>query len=256
MISLPNLLRQRLARWLTLLVCCQWSAFLLPAADSLAVPSAKTNLYELRQPHDPDGIGKFYRGREIAQVMGHEAAPWLERAEREQEEHSNQLVKELQLRPGQVVADIGAGTGYFSRRLALKVGPTGKVFAEDIQPEMLVLLTNRMARLGITNVTPILGTTIDPKLPAASVDLVLMVDVYHEFDWPFEMMEAICRSLKPGGRVAFVEFRGEDPTVPIKRLHKMTEAQVRKEMAALPLRWVETNRKLPWQHIIIFSKQS
>jgi ubiquinone/menaquinone biosynthesis C-methylase UbiE len=243
-----------LARWLTLLLLCRWGAFALPAADPVAVAAPTTNRYEFHQLHDPDGIGKFYLGREIAHVMGHEAAPWLERAEREQEEHPEQLIEELQIRAGQVVADIGAGTGYFSRRLAGKVGPTGKVFAEDIQPEMLTLLSNKMAAVGITNVISILGTTTDSKLPPGSVDLVLMVDVYHEFDWPCEMMEAICRSLKPGGRVVFVEFRGEDPGVPIKRLHKMTEAQVRKEMASQPLQWVETNRQLPWQHIIIFKK--
>lgn len=230
------------------------AGIMMSAAQPAAPAQATTNRYEFRAQHDPDGIGKFYLGREIAHVMGHEAGDWLERSEREQEEHSEQLVEELGVGPGQRVADIGAGTGYFSRRLARKVGLGGKVFAEDIQPEMLELLTNKMAGLGITNVTPVLGTTTDPKLPAGSLDLVLMVDVYHEFDFPFEMMEAICRSLKPGGRVVFVEFRAEDPQVPIKPLHKMTEEQVKKEMRAQPLHWVETKRVLPWQHIIFFRK--
>ena len=194
-------------------------------------------------------------GREIAQVMGHEAADWLERPERDTEEHTEALVEQLKLRPGEIVADIGAGTGYFSRRLARKVGATGKVLAVDIQPEMLILLTNRMVEAGITNVVPVLGNAIDPKLPAETVDLALMVDVYHEFDFPSEIMDALCRSVKPGGRVVFVEYRGEDPAVPIKPLHKMTEMQVKREMSVLPLDWVHTIEVLPRQHIIIFRKR-
>ncbi len=194
-------------------------------------------------------------GREIAQVMGHEVADWLERPTRLSEEAPDLLVAQLSLKPGEMVADIGAGTGYFSRRLAQQVGPRGTVLAEDIQPEMLHLLSARMAAFGISNVVPVLGTTTDPQLPAASVDLVLLVDVYHEFDFPREMMEAICGALKPGGRVVLVEYRGEDPRVPIKVLHNMTEAQVRKEMAVLPLNWVQTNEVLPRQHILIFQKR-
>jgi SAM-dependent methyltransferase len=218
-------------------------------------PDVSTNRYEFRARHNPDGIGKFYMGREIAFVMGHQAADWLERPEREEEEHSQQLLKELKIKPGDAVADIGAGTGYFSRRIARLVGPTGKVFANDIQPEMLELLTNKMAADGISNVVAVLGSVTNAGLPASSVDLALMVDVYHEFDYPFEMMQSICRSLKPGGRVVFVEFRGEDPQVPIKPVHKMTEAQVKKEMAAQPLEWVETISVLPRQHIIIFRRR-
>jgi SAM-dependent methyltransferase len=214
-----------------------------------------TNRYEFHHDHDPDGIGKFYLGREIAYVMGHQAADWLERPEREEEEHTTELVEQLHLRPGDVVADIGAGTGYLSRRLAKAVSPRGKVLAEDIQREMLDLLTNKMAELQITNVVPVLGSIKDPKLPSGSVDLVVMVDVYHEFDFPYEMLEAICRSLRPGGRVAFVEFRAEDPNVPIKPLHKMSEAQVKREMSMLPLQWVQTIGVLPRQHIIIFRKK-
>jgi ubiquinone/menaquinone biosynthesis C-methylase UbiE len=187
--------------------------------------------------------------------MGHQAADWLERPTREEEEKTQLLVDALGVKAGEVVADIGAGTGYFSRRLSKKVGAKGAILAVDIQPEMLDLLTNQMAALNITNVKPILGTITDPKLPPASVDLVLMVDVYHEFSHPLEMMEAISQSLKPTGRVAFVEFRGEDPEVPIKPLHKMTEAQVRKEMAVQPLKWVETIEVLPRQHIIIFRRK-
>ncbi len=216
-------------------------------------PSAER--YELRANHSPDGIGKFYMGREIAHVMGHQAADWLERPEREQEERTDLLINLLKIQPGAVIADIGAGSGYFTRRLASKTGPGGHVLAVDIQSEMLDLLTNKLSKIGVTNVQPILGTITDPRLPVEAVDLVLMVDVYHEFSHPYEMMESICRALKPNGRVALVEFRGEDPGVPIKELHKMTEAQVRKEMSVHPLEWVETIPKLPRQHIIIFRKR-
>jgi ubiquinone/menaquinone biosynthesis C-methylase UbiE len=237
-------------RWL-LALCCGWST-VLGAADGSGLVSALTNRYEVRRDHDPDGLGKFYMGREIALVMGHQGADWLERTERDEEEHAEDLVRALGLKRGDTVADIGAGTGYISRRLARRVGPEGKVLAVDIQPEMLTLLQSNMATLAISNVVSILGSTTDPKLPARSVDLVLLVDVYHEFDFPFEMVQAICRGLKPGGRVAFVEYRAEDPTVPIKPVHKMTQAQVKKEMAVQPLEWVETKEILPRQHIIIF----
>jgi SAM-dependent methyltransferase len=214
-----------------------------------------TNRYVYQLVHNPDGIGKFYMGREIARVMGHESADWLERPERVAEEQPDQLVGLLNLRRGETVADIGAGTGYFTRRLAQAVGPRGRVLAEDVQPEMIALLKNITARLGFTNVTPVLGTITDPRLPAASVDLALMVDVYHEFDMPYEMMQAICLALKPGGRLVLVEYRGEDPRVPIKPLHKMAEVQVKREMSVLPLDWAQTIERLPRQHIIVFRKR-
>ncbi len=217
-------------------------------------PEAESSRYEFRVVHDRDGIGKFYLGREIAHVMGHQAADWLERPEREIEERPGLVLEALKLQPGDVVADIGAGTGYFSWRIAQKVGAKGVVYGVEIQQEMIDLMNKKMAERNVTNVKPILGTIKDPKLPPASVDLVIMVDVYHEFDYPYEMMENICKALKPGGRVAFVEYRGEDPKVPIKLVHKMTEAQVRKECAVLPLEWVETNATLPRQHILIFRK--
>lgn len=225
-----------------------WPALLLMA-------QAQHPGYETRAQHSPDGIGKFYMGREISHVMGHQAADWLERPERNAEENTELLIQSLPVKAGEVIADIGAGTGYFARQLAKKVGSRGKVFAVDIQPEMIALLSNRMASLSISNVQPILGTITDPKLPFASVDWVLMVDVYHEFSHPHEMMQAICKSLKSNGKVIFVEFRGEDPEVPIKPLHKMTEAQVRKEMSVHPLEWRETLKVLPRQHIIIFRKK-
>ena len=231
------------------------SAGLARAGTPAALAEPAASRYELGPPGSPDGTGKFYLGREIAQVMGHEAAEWLERPEREDEEHPEALVEQLGLRRGEVVADIGAGTGYFSRRLAEKVGSGGRVLAEDIQPEMVVRLRRTMAGLGLTNVVPVLGTRTDPRLPAGTVDLALLVDVYHEFDQPFEMMGAICRALKPGGRVVLAEYRGESLAVPIKPLHKMTVAQVKREMSVQPLVWVETKEALPWQHLIVFRKK-
>jgi SAM-dependent methyltransferase len=212
--------------------------------------------YEFHKEHDPDGIGKFYMGREIAQVMGHEAAGWLERPEREKEEQPTKLLELLKVQPGDVVADVGAGSGYLSFRLADVVGAKGKVVAEDIQPEMLDIIRKRMKDKKVSNVEPILGTITDPKLPKAGVDLILMVDVYHEFDHPLEMTEAMVKALKPGGRLVFVEYRLEDKDVPIKLVHKMSEKQVVKEMAPHPLRFVKTLDGLPWQHIIIFEKKA
>jgi len=232
--------------------CCL--GYLQGAEAPLNSPPS-SNHYAFQKEHDPDGIGKFYMGREIAQVMGHQAADWLERPERNSEEHSDSLVELLGLKRGEVVADIGAGTGYFSRRLAKVTGPSGKVFAVDIQPEMLTLLTERAVRAGITNIFPVLGTTMDPKLPRQTADMVLMVDVYHEFDSPFEMMSNICNALKPGGRVIFVEYRAEDPNVPIKPLHKMTQAQLKKEMSVQPLQWLKTSEVLPRQRIVEFRKK-
>jgi ubiquinone/menaquinone biosynthesis C-methylase UbiE len=217
-------------------------------------PADKSGRYETRRNHDPDGIGKFYMGREIAQVMGHLAADWLDRPEREREEAPSKLMQALKLHPGDAVADIGAGSGYFSFRLADRVGPGGKVYAVEIQKEMLDIIDKRMKARGVRNIDLVLGTAKDPKLPADAVDLILLVDVYHEFSYPFEMTEAMVRALKPGGRLVFVEYRKEDPEVPIKLVHKMTEKQVLKEMQPHPLRWVGTSEVLPRQHIIVFEK--
>src|SRR5262249_30381914 len=166
------------------------------------------------------------------------------------------LLDALRLKEGEVVADIGAGSGYHTFRIAPVVGPKGKVLAVDIQPEMLDLIKKKMKETKVTNVEPIMGEEADPKLPAGSVDLILLVDVYHEFEFPYEMTVAMLKALKPGGRLVFVEFRLEDPQVPIKLVHKMTEKQVLKEMAIHPLRHVKTVETLPWQHIIIFEKKA
>jgi precorrin-6B methylase 2 len=203
----------------------------------------------------PDGIGKAYMGREISQVMGFHGASWLERGERMEEERPDLVLQALELRPGMTVADIGAGTGYYSWRIAERVGAAGTVYAVDVQPETIATLKKQMSRRGIVNVKPVLGTAIDAGLPPNALDLALMVDVYHEFEYPHEMLGAIVRSLKPGGRLVLVEFRGNDPKVPIKPLHTMTEAQVRKEAAAHALEWVRTVGGLPWQHVIVFRKR-
>jgi SAM-dependent methyltransferase len=211
--------------------------------------------YEYRKDHDPDGTGKFYMGREIAQVMGHLAAGWLERPEREKEERPSKLLPALKFKDGDVVADIGAGSGYYTFRIAPLVGPKGKVLAVDIQPEMLAIMRQRMKKEKVRNIELIKGTESDPKLPANSVDLILLVDVYHEFSYPYEMTEAMVKSLKPKGRIVFVEFRKEDPNVPIKLVHKMFQKQVVKEMEPHALRYVNTLDILPWQHVIIFERK-
>jgi ubiquinone/menaquinone biosynthesis C-methylase UbiE len=224
----------------------------LSAQPATTTTTSTAPVYETR-PASRDGTGKFYMGREIAHVMGHQGADWLERPEREREEGTNLLVDNMDLKPADVVADIGAGTGYMSFRMAKKV-TEGKVLAVDIQQEMLDLLTAKAKQLGVKNVEPVLGNIDDPKLPANGVDVALFVDAYHEFSHPREMMDAIVRALKPGGRVVLVEYRAEDPNVPIKPLHKMTESQAKREMAAVGLVYLQTKRMLPWQHLMIFQK--
>ncbi len=225
------------------------------AAAALRRPESvpDTAGYQRRAPRDPNGIGKYYMGRQIAHVMGHEGAGWLERADRQQQEGTDVLLRELQLKPDDVVADIGAGTGYFSFRISALV-PQGRVLAVDIQPEMVEALSQKKTRLNAPNVEPVLGTTQNPNLPAGTVDLALIVDAYHEFDHPREMMRAIRQSLKPGGRVALVEYRAEDQKVPIKRIHRMSEEQARRELTALGFEFVRNNQALPQQHLLIFRK--
>ena len=210
-------------------------------------------IYETTRP-SADGIGKRYMGREIAQVMGWQGAAWLEREEREREERTDLLLPALELAPGMVVADIGAGTGYIARRIAAQVGLKGVVYAVDVQPEMIRILQSLATKAALPQIKPVLGGVDDVRLPAASVDLAIMVDVYHELEFPREVLASIVRALKPGGRVVFVEYRAEDPRVPIKPVHKMSEAQVRREAGALPLVWERTAAGLPWQHAVIFRK--
>jgi ubiquinone/menaquinone biosynthesis C-methylase UbiE len=220
-------------------------------AQSTPAPSP---LYETRSGGDPNGIDKWFMGRQIAHVMGHQAADWLERPEREQEEKTELMVDALKLREGEVVADIGCGSGYVARKISKRIGDKGLVYGVDIQQEMLDLLAKRMAMFRISNVKGVLGDVADPKLPPESCDTMIMVDVYHELEQPYEMISAMVKALKPGGRIVFVEYRGEDSNVPIKTVHKMTEEQVRKEMSVQPLEHAETLKMLPWQHIIVFRK--
>lgn len=227
------------------------------AQDDPPVQDKKDGRYEWRARHDPNGIGKFYQGREIAQVMGHAAATWLERPEREEEENPRKLIELLNFKEGEVVADIGAGSGYYTFRIAKLVGAKGKVLAVDIQKEMLDIIRGRMKKDSVENVEPIMGEEADPKLKDGSVDTILLVDVYHEFSFPYEMTEKMVKSLKPGGRIVFVEFRMEDERVPIKLVHKMTERQVIKELGEFKdLKHTSTSDKLPWQHVITFTKQA
>lgn len=210
--------------------------------------------YETREVHDPNGINKWYLGREIAHVMGPGGIPWLDRPERESEESPTRLVDALELKGGEVVADLGAGSGYLTFRMAPKVGEKGKILAVEIQAEMIAELRKKIEKDKIANVEAIRCTESDPKLPEAGVDLVLMVDVYHELAFPYEVMLAVRKSLKPRGRVVLVEYRKEDPKVPIKEVHKMSEEQIAKEMAVVGLVHVKTVETLPRQHIAIYSK--
>lgn len=239
----------------TLLRCARsfgWA--LLLSLMLLGAARAQTAERYQTVPPSADGIGKSYHGREIAQMMGFDGAAWLERTERQKEERADLLIAELALTPGMNVADIGAGTGYYSRRMALQVGPQGKVYAIEVQPQMLRVLETTAKRPGYGNIVPVLGADDDVKLPEASIDLAIMVDVYHELAYPHEVLASIVRAVRPGGRVVFVEYRGEDFSVPIKSLHKMTEQQIRLEAADQSLAWERTARKLPWQHVVVFRR--
>ncbi len=192
--------------------------------------------------------------RRIAGVMSVEGAAWLVRPERESEEHPDQAIDAIGIRKGSTVADIGAGVGYFTWRMAERVGPGGVVYGEDIQQRMLDRLNLNISARHLSNVRAVLGTAEDPKLPKDSVDLVLLADVYHEFSEPEKMLEHIREALKPGGRIVFLEYRAEDPEVPIQPLHKMTVAQVRAEVQPEGYRFDKTIEVLPEQHIIIFRR--
>lgn len=191
-------------------------------------------------------------GRVIAGMMGHQGAPWLDRSEREQEERPSQAIRELRLQPGMVVADFGAGSGYYTERLARAVGPTGKVLAVDVQPEMLALVGARASTLGLTNVELVRSTQDDPRLPAGAVDLILMVDVYHELAEPQRVLRMMKAALSPRGRIAIIEFRKEDPRVPVREEHKMTVQQAVQEFGAEGYVLDRRVDSLPWQHLLLF----
>lgn len=231
-----------------LLGCASFS--LIGGPDATLEP--QDSPYTLGKP-GKDGIGKFYLGREISHVMGHRGASWLERPERLQEELPDRAVLEMELKSTDVVADIGAGTGYFSFRMSRYV-KDGMVMAVDIQQEMLDIIADKMKNRSLSNIKPILGKIDDPNLPANSIDVALMVDAYHEFSHPVEMMTALVNALRPGGRIILIEYRLEDPDVPIKRLHKMSVKQASKEMKAVGLEFIENRNFLPQQHFLIYRK--
>lgn len=209
--------------------------------------------YETRANHDPNGIGKFYLGREIAHVMTHEGAGWLDRKEREKEEDPRKLVDVLNFDSNETVVDLGAGSGYYTFLIAPKVF---KVIAVDIQPEMLSIMERKIKNGGVKNVELLLGKERDPGLTNSSVDTIIMVDVYHELAFPREVTRKMVDALKPGGRIVLVEFRLEDPEVPIKLVHKMSEKQVLREMKEFPELVPEpTISALPWQHVIVLRKK-
>jgi len=236
--------------WLTLL-----TMLTVPISGCGASPDGDSSGTEYTYTEsNRDGIGKIYMEREISHVMGHRGASWLDRPERMTEERTDLLIENLPLRPGDKVADIGAGTGFFSLQMARIVGDAGLVFAVDIQPEMLDIIKERSTDQQLENVRRVLATEKSPGLPDNEIDLALFVDAYHEFEWPREVMSGVYTSLKPGGKIVLIEYRAEDPEVPILRLHKMSEMQARLEMEALGFVFAENLEMLPQQHFLIFEK--
>jgi ubiquinone/menaquinone biosynthesis C-methylase UbiE len=224
---------KRASWWLALIVCNAMATVAIAAP-----PRALTH----------------YQGREIAPTMTYHGADWLVRDSRQEEENCAAMLAALHIEPGQTVCDMGCGNGFYTVPLARLVGPEGRVLAVDVQPEMLTLLRAELRKQNIRNVRPLLGQLGDPRLPAGEVDLILLVDVYHEFSHPDAMLRAMRKSLKPKGRLALVEFRMEDPSVPIKLLHKMSKEQILKEVPPSGYRLVEQYDKLPWQHLMFFER--
>jgi ubiquinone/menaquinone biosynthesis C-methylase UbiE len=223
-----------------------------PAKEKGKAGPAKPRSKSSRRPRSqPPGT---YMGRRIADVMSFQGAEWLVRPTREEEEHPEAMLDALKIPEGATVADVGAGVGYTSMRIARRVGPTGTVLATDLQPEMLEMLAANAREAGVTNVKPLLATSTNTRLPDGKVDLVLMVDVYHECPDPEATLKGLRKALKPGGRLVLVEFRGEDPEVPIKPEHKMTLKQVRREVEPQGFTFKNSFEFLPWQHIIVFEK--
>lgn len=220
---------------------------------SLSLFSLGQDRYKIRTG-DPNGINKWYMGRQIAKVMSHYGIDWLERKEREMEENTSLLLKNLSVKPGMHIADIGAGSGYHSALLSKMVG-NGKVFAVDVEPEMIGYLTERINQEKLSRIVPVLSSEQNVSLPENTVDMMLLVDVYHEFSYPYEMALSMLSALKPGGKLVLVEFRSEDKTVPIKTIHKMSEAQAIKEFKAAGFTFDKNIDNLPWQHCMVFIKQ-
>ena len=247
-----NHLRTRLIAALGLTLALVSAPAPTPAQDPAPASSTAKNQKKAQaKKRYPAGT---YMGRPIAQVMGYQAADWLFRDSREAEEQPEKMLDALKIKPGQTVADIGAGAGYTSLKLAKRVGPEGKVLATDVQPQMLAMLSENAKAAGVKNIQPIRSTQTETRLPEATVDLALMVDVYHEASDPEALLQGLYKAIKPGGRLVLVEFRGEDDEVPIKPEHKMTLAQVRKELEPQGFKFLESQEFLPWQHIIIYER--
>ena len=237
-------------RWIVrcIMLCFVWAI----ATSCTTTATATDGSYSYKTPSS-DGIGKVYYGREIANVMGYQGANWLARPSRATEERSDMAVDALMLEKDDVVADVGAGLGYISFQLARYVAD-GKVIAVDVQPEMLALLAEERDKYGVTNVETVLGTEDDPNLPDERIDMAVMFDAYHEFAYPKEMMEGLIKALKPGGQIVLAEYRAENPLVLIKKHHKMSQKQVKKELESVGLSWVRTDERLPQQHLMFFEK--
>lgn len=208
------------------------------------------NIYTFKKS-SADGIGKYYMGREIAHIVSASAATWLERDDREQEENSNTAIQKMPLTPGETVADIGAGTGYYTFKIASKV-PEGKVYAVEVQDEMIKHLRNKKQELNNKNVEIVKGSSTSVNLPSGSVDLAIMVDVYHELEYPHEILQSIKKALKPAGKILLIEYRGEDPAVQRNRLHKTTVQQLNKELAANGFKLLYRGEFLPIQHFLLY----
>ena len=228
------------------------SCILLFVFLSLSLFSLGQDRYNIKTG-DPNGINKWYMGRQIAQVMSHYGIDWLEREEREMEENTSLLLKNLAVKPGMIIADIGAGSGYHSALLSKMVG-SGKVFAVDVEPEMIAYLNERINQEKLSRIVPVLSTEQRLSWPENTIDMMLLVDVYHEFSYPYEMALSMLAALKPGGKLVLVEFRSEDPTVPIKTIHKMSEAQAIKEFISAGFIFDKNIDNLPWQHCMVFTK--
>jgi SAM-dependent methyltransferase len=229
-------------------------SFLFISSKSFSQEIIQEDYYTFKRG-DYNGIGKWYMGREIAYVMGFQGIGWLERSEREKEENVSSLIKNMKIKSNEVIADIGAGSGYHAFRIASLV-TNGLVYAVDIQPEMLMAIEKTKEFKKVENIKTILGTEKTVELPKNSVDKILMVDVYHEFSFPVEMINSIKNALKPNGELFLIEYRAEDLKVPIKRIHKMTEEQAVKEMKAAGLVLKENIDNLPWQHCMVFIKNN
>jgi protein-L-isoaspartate O-methyltransferase len=228
-------------------------SFLFYSKETIAQSANTDSIYSFKR-EDFNGIGKWYMGREIAYVMGFQGIDWLERSEREKEENVSTLINNMKIKPEDTIADIGAGSGYHVFRMA-PMAKNGLVYAVDIQVEMLKAIQKTKKLKKVANVETVLGNEKSINLPEHSVDKILMVDVYHEFNFPAEMIASIKKALKPNGRLFLIEYRGEDPNVPIKKIHKMSEKQAVMEMKAAGFKLEQNVNNLPWQHCMIFEKE-